>query len=181
MSAQGFDRGTYYLRESASFDARANFIFEGIGEDERIGDFGFAFDGASGQEIDKFDRGLGSPPHALVVATSEGHNDNMLLVSEEYNSSHLMLGGTESAEVRSDMVFFETRSGGAVFSTGSISWIASLAWNDCENNVSTITRNVLERFREALLHGEVQRCVSYSAWSLTPRNSCPASRARSLY
>ena len=146
MTAQGFDRGTYYRREPGSFDPRAAFIFEGIGEQERIGDFGFAFGGASGQEIDKYDRVLGSPPHALVVATSEQHNDNMLLVSEEYASSHLMLGGTENEKVRSDMVFFETAAGGAVFSTGSISWIASVAWNECDNNVSTITRNVLDRF-----------------------------------
>ena len=146
MTAQGFDRGTYYRRNPDSFDARAAFIFDGIGDDEIIGDFGFALDGASGQEIDRYDASLGSPTHALVVATSEGHGDNMLLVNEEYQSSHLMLGGTENPAVRSDMVFFETAAGGAVFSTGSISWISSLACNDCDNNVSTITGNVLRRF-----------------------------------
>jgi N,N-dimethylformamidase len=146
MTAQGFDRGTYYRRNPDSFDARAAFIFDGIGDDEIIGDFGFALDGASGQEIDRYDASLGSPTHALVVATSEGHGDNMLLVNEEYQSSHLMLGGTENPAVRSDMVFFETAAGGAVFSTGSISWISSLACNDCDNNVSTIIGNVLRRF-----------------------------------
>ena len=33
-----------------------------------------------------------------------------------------------------------------MFSTGSISWIASLAWDDGDNNVSRVTRNVLDRF-----------------------------------
>ena len=147
FTAQGFDRGTYYVRCPASFDARTSWIFEGVGADERIGDFGFA-DGASGQEIDRYDAALGSPPHALVLATSEGHNDNMLLSCEEFKSTHMMLGGTENPKVRSDMVFFEIPGGGAVFSTGSISWIASLAWGDGDNNVSRITRNVLERFRD---------------------------------
>ena len=145
FTAQGFDRGTYYVREPGSFDARASWIFEGVGADERIGDFGFA-DGASGQEIDRHDTALGSPPHALVLATSEGHNDNMLLSCEEFKSTHMMVGGTESPKVRSDMVFFEMLGGGAVFSTGSISWIASLAWDCGDNNVSRITRNVLDRF-----------------------------------
>ena len=145
FTAQGFDRGTYYVRRPDSSDPRASWIFDGVGDDERIGDFGFA-DGASGQEIDRHDTALGSPLHALVLATSEGHNDNMLLVNEEFQATNLMVGGTENVKVRSDLVFFETARGGAVFSTGSISWIASLAWNDCDNNVSRITKNVLDRF-----------------------------------
>ena len=44
------------------------------------------------------------------------------------------------------MMFFETPNGGAVFSTGSISWCASLFHDQHNNNVSRITRNVLERF-----------------------------------
>jgi len=147
MAAQGFDRGTYYVRRPGSDDPRAAWMFENVG-DERIGDFGFAGNGASGQEIDRHELALGSPPHALVLASSEGHNDNMLLATEEYRSSHLMVGGTESDMVRSDLVFFETESGGAVFSTGSISWISSLGWNSGDNNVSRITRNVLDRFRD---------------------------------
>ena len=147
MSAEGFDRGAHYRRGPASFDPRAAFIFEGIGADERIGDFGFAGGGAAGQEIDLHDPDLGSPPHALVLATSKGlHNDKMMLSKENYSHTTLMTGGTENDRVRADMVFFETPDGGAVFSTGSISWIASLAVDDGENNVSRITRNVLERF-----------------------------------
>ena len=44
------------------------------------------------------------------------------------------------------MVFFECPSGGAVFSTGSIAWISSLAHNGYDNNVAQITGNVLRRF-----------------------------------
>ena len=146
FAAQGFSKGTYYVRKPDSFDPRANWIFDGIAADERIGDFGFAGNGASGQEIDRYDRFLGSPPHALILASSEAHNYNMLLANEEFTSTHLMVTADENHDVRSDMVFFETTSGGAVFSTGSISWIASIAWNDCKNNCSRIMQNVLNRF-----------------------------------
>ena len=146
FAAQGFSKGTYYVRKPDSFNPRADWIFNGIGADERIGDFGFAGNGASGQEIDRYDTFLGSPPHALILASSEGHNYNMLLANEEFTSTHLMVTADENHDVRSDMVFFETTSGGAVFSTGSISWIASIAWNDCKNNCSRIMQNVLNRF-----------------------------------
>jgi N,N-dimethylformamidase len=44
------------------------------------------------------------------------------------------------------MVFFETTAGGAVFSTGSIGWAASLAHAGYSNEVARITANVLRRF-----------------------------------
>jgi N,N-dimethylformamidase len=44
------------------------------------------------------------------------------------------------------MVFFETPSGGAVFSTSSIAYSGSLSDNNYENNISRITENVLRRF-----------------------------------
>ena len=55
------------------------------------------------------------------------------------------------------MTFFETASGGAVFSTGSIAWAASLPWQGYDNNVSRITRNVFERFVDATPFDNVQR------------------------
>ena len=48
--------------------------------------------------------------------------------------------------IRSDMVYFETAKGGAVFSTGSITFCGSLPWNDCDNPISTLLRNVVTRF-----------------------------------
>jgi len=38
--------------------------------------------------------------------------------------------------------------GGAVFSTGSISYAGSLAHNNYDNNIAQITGNVLRRFLE---------------------------------
>lgn len=48
--------------------------------------------------------------------------------------------------MRSDLVYFTTRQGGGVFSTGSIAWGGSLSNIGYDNNVSQIARNVLERF-----------------------------------
>ena len=67
--AQGFDDSSYYLRQEGSFDPRARFIFEGIADDERIGDFGLVGNGAAGLELDHVDRLLGSPPNTLVLAS----------------------------------------------------------------------------------------------------------------
>jgi N,N-dimethylformamidase len=56
------------------------------------------------------------------------------------------LGGTEADAIRSDIVFFESPNGGAVFSTGSIAWAGAMAWNGYDNHVARITENVLRRF-----------------------------------
>ena len=50
--AVGFDASGDYKRKQASFDPRVGFIFEGIAEDEVIGDFGLSGGGASGGQID---------------------------------------------------------------------------------------------------------------------------------
>ena len=59
----------------------------------------------------------------------------------------LALGnGSQHDLVKGDMAYFETPNGGAVFSTGSISYCGSLSHNNYDNNVSRITGNVLRRF-----------------------------------
>ena len=65
------------------FDERATFIFEGVGEDELIGDFGLAGGGAAEYEIDRYELALGTPPEALLLASSEGHSKNYPHVVEE--------------------------------------------------------------------------------------------------
>ncbi|MCS6925707.1 MAG: LamG domain-containing protein [Candidatus Binatia bacterium] len=147
FTAQGFDISAPYYRLPDSFSPRAQFIFAGIGEDEVIGDFGLIGGGAAGLELDRADRQLGTPPHALVLATSRGrHTDIYLVVCEELLATYPGLGGTENELVRADMVFFETPNGGAVWSAGSIAWAGSLSHNKYNNNVSRITHNVLRRF-----------------------------------
>ena len=122
---------SYYRRQPGSFDPRAAFIFEGVGADELIGDFGLVGDGAAGLELDRADRALGTPPHALVLASSEGHSDlYMVVVRGDPGELRPTSTGSQSDLVRADMVFFETPGGGAVFSTGSIAWMGSLSHNE---------------------------------------------------
>ena len=60
--------------------------------------------------------------------------------------SNSQQGGSVSPRVRSEMAFFETPNGGAVFSVGSISYCGSLSHNNYDNDVSRLTGNVLRRF-----------------------------------
>jgi len=78
--------------------------------------------GAAGLEIDSYDRALGSPPHALVVASSEGHSNTFELVNEAVLVAHGATDGPQNAAIRADMVFFECPNGGAVFHDTAV-WI----------------------------------------------------------
>ena len=148
-SGFGFDSCGWYRRTDASFDPRAAFIFEGVGADEAIGDFGLVGGGAAGVELDSCERSLGSPAHALVVARSAGLSRCYLPSPETMPYLHPAMSGDENPQVRADMVFFEGPRGGAVFSTGSIAWATSLCHRGGANNVSRITANVLRRFLDA--------------------------------
>lgn len=145
FSAQGFDVCSFYRRSKDSENPRAAFIFEGVPE-EIIGDFGLIGGGAAGLELDRADRLLGTPPNALVLASSEGHSPVYMVVCEEIFINAPGMCGGEHPLVRADMVFYETAAGGAVFSTSSIAWGGSLSHNGYDNNVSKITGNVLKRF-----------------------------------
>jgi N,N-dimethylformamidase len=145
--SQGFDASTFYRRQPASRDPRVKFIFEGI-DDEIIGNFGTLRGGAAGLEIDSYDTALGSPTHALVVASSEGHSNVFQLVNEAILVGRGGTDGPQDPGIRADMVFFECPNGGAVFSTGSIAYAGSLPHNDYDNNVARLTTNVLRRFAD---------------------------------
>jgi N,N-dimethylformamidase len=144
--SQGFDAATYYRRQPGSFDPRAAWIFDGVGAEERIGDFGLVFGGAAGSEIDRHSRRLGSPPHSLVLATSGPHTNTFYPAIETETDLIPGQGAPENPKIRADMVFFETPNGGAVWSTGSIAWSGSLSHGNYANNVSRITANVARRF-----------------------------------
>ncbi len=122
------------------------FIFEGIGRDERIGDFGQVGGGTAGLELERANRALGTPCNAYVLASSENHTDNYFVSLDETLQPGSGRGGQEHPMARGDMTFFTTGRGGAVFSASSMTWINSLAHANHRNNVSRITRNVLKRF-----------------------------------
>ena len=144
--AQGFELSAPYRRTAASRDPRVAFMFEKIGDDELIGDFGLEGGGAAGIETDGADHRLGTPPHALIVASSEGHTESFLLVSEQIDVMRPNVSAPDNAAIRADIVLYETLGDGAVFAVGSIAWAGSLSHDDYDNNVSRLTNNVLARF-----------------------------------
>jgi len=146
FSAQGFNFASHYLRTDASEDPRAAWIFDGIGRDEKIGDFGTVLGGAAGSEIDSADHEAGTPPHALIIAEATEFGVDLHWVKEEFQHSHSAVNGENCPHVRCDMVFYETPNGGAVFSTSSIAFAGSLAHNNYTNNVSRLLENVVTRF-----------------------------------
>jgi N,N-dimethylformamidase len=146
FSAQGLFEGSYYRRLPAAADPRAAWIFEGI-DDEIIGDFGLSGGGAAGFELDRADFKLGTPPNALILARSEGHQAHFVTVPEELLTHVITVTGERpQALIRAEIACFETTAGGAVFSVGSITFCGSLSHNDYSNNVSRLLENVLDRF-----------------------------------
>jgi N,N-dimethylformamidase len=148
FSAQGLFEGSYYRRLPASKDPRVAWIMDGV-EDEIIGDFGLSGGGAAGFELDRADRLLGTPHNAVVIASSEKHQDHFVTVPEEVLGLYSTVPGVPKEQlVRADMTYFDAPNGGAVFSTGSITFCGSLPYNNYDNNVSRILFNVLNRFGE---------------------------------
>ena len=132
----------------SSADPRAAFIFEGIGMDETIGDFGLIGGGAAGLELDIADPTLGTPPHALVVASLGGATPTPIsLVNEEVCRSprrtrwarHNPRCAPTSCSSRPPTA---ARCSRPARSPGA----AALAHNGYDNNVARITGNVLRRF-----------------------------------
>ncbi|PNP39564.1 hypothetical protein TGAMA5MH_08583 [Trichoderma gamsii] len=143
--AEGPGPGVPYKRTDAGKETSFAWMFDGIGEDELLGEFGFG-GGASGDEMDKCDYKIGSPHNTVVVATSTGHPDRFGMFPEDISFPFQNVLGTQTREVRSDVTYYETNGGGAVFSVGSINWLCSLGWNHLQNNIARLTGNVLKEF-----------------------------------
>ncbi|NVN85508.1 MAG: LamG domain-containing protein [Rhodopseudomonas sp.] len=146
FTAEGMDESQPFERMPDSFHRRVAWMFDGIGPQELIGDFGLGLGGAAGIEIDRYDLALGTPPHALLLASSHGHSDNYPLVSEEVTYAFPGRGGTQDPQVRADITYFTTANYGACLSIGSIAWSQALPYKNGDNNVGRFMRNVLDAF-----------------------------------
>lgn len=146
FDAQGRGPSAPFAALPAAHLQEWSWVFEGVDLDKPIGDFGSNGNGAAGDEVDRIDFSLGTPRTTVLLATSSPlHSDHYNRATEEVEQIDGSQGGTRCPEVRADITYFENSLGGAVFSTGSIAWSASLAHNGYQNSVSTITRNVLRR------------------------------------
>ena len=143
FAAQGFARASAYDLTDQARDPAVSWVFDGVDpEQNTIGNHG-AGGGASGQEIDRYDTRLGSPPNAWVIATAPNQDPTMLRTKEEF---HATMEYRPHADIRSDVVLFGIAGGGAVFSVGSIAWPAALGADGYRNDIATVTTNVLDRF-----------------------------------
>lgn len=145
FASEGMDESQPFRRMPDSYHRSVSWIFEGI-EGDTIGDFGLALGGAAGVEIDRYDLTLGTPPHARILASSEGHSDNYPKVSEEILYNFPGMGGTQDYQIRADMTYFTTPNHGGVFSASSIAWGSALPCHGFDNDVSRIMKNVVDAF-----------------------------------
>lgn len=144
FTAQGGAGGGYYRLGPDIKNAEVSTLLDGV--PDVFGDEALGPRAAAGGEIDRYDPALGSPPDAQVLATSEGVADDYQVAVEELGGTHPGHGGTEDPDVRSDIVYFGTRGGGSVFSTGAIDYSTGLSVNDYDNGLSRLTRNILDRW-----------------------------------
>jgi N,N-dimethylformamidase len=149
MTAQGFDKASGYRRTPQSRADAVAWVFDGVdvGVGEIFGDHGPGLGGAAGDEIDRADVALGTPADAVVLASSVGHSASIVLVPDDRTISYAVPTAPDP-RVRSDIVIFGGPGGGAVFAVGSIAWSTAMTHKGGDNDVSRITANVLDRFRD---------------------------------
>ena len=158
FTSEGFDHNVPYRRLPDSTGPEAAFIFEGIGLDESIGDFDCLIQdsGAAGYEVDRYDLSLGTPPHALRLATATGFTDAYQFVVEEVNTSDSKQGGTVNPHVRRGHGLLQVP---AQRRGGILHWFHSL-----------VRLPVLQRIRQQCLedHGERSEEVLIEREALGP-------------
>jgi len=144
FTAQGNFVGMPYKR--VNYDKNMDWVFDGINGD-LLGDFGFSGHGAAGFELDRRDEKLDEGEDIITLAQSYDEGNRFILVPEEMLTHLTNLSGSPEADAkRADMVYFKTANGGQVFAVGSITFCGSLPWNNYDNNISTLLRNVVRKF-----------------------------------
>ncbi|MET0418034.1 MAG: N,N-dimethylformamidase beta subunit family domain-containing protein [Actinoplanes sp.] len=149
MASQGFDLNRPYDVRVAVDDPRWSFVFEGADlPGGQLGAFGSMVNGAgaAGVEIDRADTALGTSHDAVILATATGFSRSYGLDPIEIALPDGCYDGPTSDKVRADLVLEPKPNQGAVFSVSSIAWSGSLLVDDGKNDVSRVTRNVLQTF-----------------------------------
>jgi hypothetical protein len=99
----------------------------------------WVFDGTGLQNGDLFGK---KTLHERVPGGTSGHETDKRSASSPANTQ-LLAKGTNPENGGAEIVYHEPGGGGAVFSVGSMTWVAGLL---VDEHVSRITRNVLDRF-----------------------------------
>jgi N,N-dimethylformamidase len=143
--AEGFETSAPYRKMPDAWHRTVSWITEGI-DGEVFGDKGLAYNAAAGVELDRYDLSLGTPPHTRIIASSGGHSDNYVLVTEELLYAYAGLTGSLDYRIRADMTYFTAPNDGAVFSTGSIAYGQALPANGFDNSAARVLANVVNAF-----------------------------------
>jgi N,N-dimethylformamidase len=152
---QGFDRGSAYRKTTAASSSRWSWIFSGV-ESESFGG-GPALvlgHGAAGFEIDRADAEAGTPEHTVVLASADGFTDAYQTAIERTTAIAPWYGGSDQRSgLRADMAITPGPKGGAVFTTGSISYASTLCFNNNRSDTAAILANVIDGFLADRLPG----------------------------
>jgi N,N-dimethylformamidase len=150
FSCQGEYNSYPYTFTDAIMNPRVAFMREGLegvaAPGIVFGEHGLMGGGAAGHELDRADTKLGTPPHAIVIAGAVVTDPTFQPVNEE-RRDHTWPGKREEI-IRSDLTFFETAQGGAVFSVGSMCFIGALPVNGYDNAAAALIENIVRRFAD---------------------------------
>ena len=148
-SCEGVGTGAYYDASNSPDTEAKRRILAGVDNIEKIGRFSKILGTAVGDELDRVDTFLGTPPGAEVIATSR-EVDPAYSLGILREDQATWRGRQEHGEARADMVYLANDNGGKLFTTGSINWATALDWNNYDNQIATISSNVLNWFLEEL-------------------------------
>lgn len=148
FSTQGEYKGFPYTFLDGILDPRTAFMREGMEDKARpgsiLGERGLMGGGAAGHELDRADTSLGTPPHAIIVGRAVLEDPTYQPVNEE-RYDHTWPAAREDI-IRSDLTFFETPNGGAVFSVGSMNFIGALPIDNYDSVAARLITNIVKRF-----------------------------------
>jgi N,N-dimethylformamidase len=156
FAAQGSFIGKPYQRTCYDRPDITDWVFRGISDKETkvLGNFGFSGDGAAGYELDAIVPSDEFFRDGNIVILAQAHvkaDKRYALVPEEVLTPWTNLAGTTNEEAkRADMIYFRVpKSGAQIFSVGSITFCGCLPYNNFENNISRLMKNVVDHFLEA--------------------------------
>jgi N,N-dimethylformamidase len=115
---------------------------------EKLGDEPF---GIAGLELDAYSQDLGSSPDAVILASVAELPDGYVPPVEEIAATEQLLPDANQAlkqRARGDIVFERRRTGGLLFSVGSIRWTSGLSDAEDKSRVQAITQAVIYDFLE---------------------------------
>jgi N,N-dimethylformamidase len=151
FSTQGDYTGHPYRFTPGIMDPRVAFLRVGMETaalpEAEFGERGLMGGGAAGHELDRADVRLGTPRHALIVATAIVTEPSYALVNEE-RYDHTIWPRRHEDCMRSDITFFEAPQGGAVLSFGSMNYIGALPVDGYATPAARLVLNAVRRFAD---------------------------------